>query len=91
MNRIIFLCMLGNSLLQSQKKPTNRAVAKQELRFSFQSISALTYPSADTFLPGALAQLQPRTQGHAWKIFTDAVDACTAEQPAQLEMEKSIF
>lgn len=82
--------MLGNSLLQSQK-PTNRAVVKQELKFSFQSISALIYPSADTILPGVLAQLQPRTQGHAWKIFTDAVNACTAEHPAQLEMEKSIF
>lgn len=77
--------------LASITKTTNRAVAKQELKFSLQSISALTFPGADTFLPGALAHLQPRTLGHSWRIFTDADDACTAEHPGQLQIEKSIF
>lgn len=76
--------------LASIAKTTNRAVAKCELKFSFQSIPALTYPGADTFLPGGLAQLQPRTLGHSWRIFTNAADACTAEHPAQLHMEKKI-
>lgn len=77
--------------LASITKTTNRAVAKRKLKFSFQSISALTYPGADTFLPGGLAHLQPRTPAHSWPIFTDAAKACTAEHPAQLQMEKSIF
>lgn len=77
--------------LASITKTTNRAVAKRKLKFSFQSISALTYPGADTFLPGGLAHLQPRTPAHSWPIFTDAANACTAEHPAQLQMEKSIF
>lgn len=55
--------------------------------FSFQSIPALTYPDADRFLLGDLAQLQPRMLGHSWRIFTDAADGYTAEQPAQLQME----
>lgn len=65
----------------SVTKNTNKAVAKQKLKFSFQSIPALTYPGADSFLPGGLAQPQPRTLGHSWRIFTDAADACTAEHP----------
>lgn len=83
--------MHTREFLTSIPKTTNRTVANREVKFSFQSISALTYPGADTFLPGALAQLQPRTLGHSWRIFTDAVDACIAEHPAQLQMEKSIF
>lgn len=88
-NRIVFPCTLWNSLLQSQKPLIE--LWQRELKFSFQSISALTYTGADTFLPGGLAQLQPRALGRSWRIFTDAADACTAEHPAQLRMEKSIF
>lgn len=83
--------MHAQEFLASIAKTTNRLVAKRELKFSFQSIPALVYPSAGTFLPGGLAQLQPRTLGHSCKIFTKAADACTAEQPDQLQMEKSIF
>lgn len=83
--------MHAQEFLASITKTTNRTVAKWELKFSFQSIPALAYPSAGTFLPRGLAQLQPRTLGHSWRIFTSAADACTAERPAQLEMEKSIF
>lgn len=80
--------MRAREFLASITKTTNRAVAKRELKFSFQSIPALSYPGADTFLPGGLAQLQPRTLGHSWRIFTDAADACTAENLAQLQRGK---